>query len=308
MKTPAILTPGIDLVCVGGASVVVLAAVLIFRVPVDVPMTGTLVLSLEVLINYPHFMASYRLLYQRREMVERYSWAAIYLPAVLITYVVFTFVYAMTVTPRIDPRYYYVVDYAASTYLAVHYTGQTWGMIATFGTVGRNPDGWRAPGAARGTLRISGLAHRHVSSSRSPLTSSSSPSWSPWWSPSTRQSATRPIWRWRRPSSPLSQSRAGSDAPSPSAWSCPFWLCTLGYVNYQRGHLGGLFLLQLGHALQYRIFPARVELNVNRGRRPVAWHMLSYFGFLLVAGWFVFVASGRLQADHWAFAGDVVPP
>src|SRR5918996_475920 len=133
MKTPAILTPGIDLVCVGGASVVALAAVLIFQVPVDVPMTGTLVLSLEVLINYPHFMASYRLLYQRREMVERYSWAAIYLPAILLTYVAFTFVYAWVVTPRIDPRYYYAVDYAASTYLAVHYAGQTWGMIATFG-------------------------------------------------------------------------------------------------------------------------------------------------------------------------------
>ncbi len=83
----------------------------------------------------------------------------------------------------------------------------------------------------------------------------------------------------------------------------PLLALYIGYVNYQRGHLGGLFLLQLGHALQYLIFPARVELNVNRGRRPVAWHMLSYFGFLLVAGWFVFVASGRLQADHWAFAG-----
>jgi hypothetical protein len=42
---------------------------------------------LTIAINMPHFIASYRLLYQRREMIERYRWAAIYVPCGLLAYV-----------------------------------------------------------------------------------------------------------------------------------------------------------------------------------------------------------------------------
>lgn len=306
MRVPAITMPGVDLLCVGGASVAALAAVLIFRIPVDQPMTGTLILSLEVLINYPHFIASYRLLYRRREMIERYAWAAIYIPAILITYVVFSFVYALTEAPRIDPRYYYLLDYAASTYLAVHYTGQTWGMIASFAYL----TGARPTAAERRILRSAlfvflgwhvATYHHHV-----PLYQLFLPFLEPWvprayaafgYTSHVAMAAAMAtfVWMSRRLGRPVSLRMV-----------VPLIALYLGYVNYQRGHLGGLFLLQLGHALQYLIFPARVELNVTSRARSLSRHMLSYFAALVAIGWVVFVASGRLEPDHWAFAGAVL--
>ena len=280
-----------------------LVAVLIFRIPVDQPMTGTLVLSLEVLINFPHFMASYRLLYQRREMVERYSWAAIYLPAVLITYVAFTFIYAMTMAPHIDPRYYYIVEYAASTYLAVHYTGQTWGMIATFGYLSGAVPTTGERRVLRAVLYVFLFWHVATYHHHVPLYQLFFPFLEPWVEPAYTAVGYAAHAAMAVAVLTFVQVSARIGRPVSLRMVVPLLALYLGYLNYQRGHIGGLFMLQLGHALQYLIFPVRVEMNVNRDGRPLAWHLASYFGVLTVAGWFVFVASGRLQSAHWAFAG-----
>ena len=39
-------------------------------------------------VNMPHFMASYRLVYRSKETILRHKWASIYIPAILAAYIV----------------------------------------------------------------------------------------------------------------------------------------------------------------------------------------------------------------------------
>ena len=61
---------------------------------------------------------------------------------------------------------------------------------------------------------------------------------------------------------------------------------------------GGALWVQVFHALQYMIFPARVEINRTIARRPdtgsgrLALHMIFYFAALVVLGYFVFKGVG----------------
>src|SRR6185503_16390739 len=80
----AIFSPTLDFLCVGGIGICALAALALsprdFASYAYWPAT---ILGLQILVNFPHFIASYRLLYQSKEIVYRYKWASIYLPIVL---------------------------------------------------------------------------------------------------------------------------------------------------------------------------------------------------------------------------------
>ena len=129
-STPAITTPWLDAFCVGGFSFLLVPV--FFAVGPEVFFEK--ILFLTIAINMPHFIASYRLLYQRREMIARYRWAAIYVPCGLLAYAgVSLALVPVTVLPV------YVLLVGSGVYLAWHYTGQAWGMMASFAYLAGRP-------------------------------------------------------------------------------------------------------------------------------------------------------------------------
>lgn len=144
-STNAITTPLWDLVCCGGASIVAVVAIFLCSVvaPDHRVFTAGIqlrdIVVLTVLLNFPHFMASYRLLYQSREQVEKHSWASVYIPAILVALVIYALV-----TPSSDPEnpefangaVVEILTILSALLLAWHYTGQGWGMTASFAFLG----------------------------------------------------------------------------------------------------------------------------------------------------------------------------
>src|SRR5215203_1570703 len=82
----SILSPVVDFLCVGGLSLIVFVPLLLSGRS-DLVLIGAGAQAwLATMINMPHFMASYRLIYRSRDMVMRHKWAAIYVPTILVIY------------------------------------------------------------------------------------------------------------------------------------------------------------------------------------------------------------------------------
>jgi hypothetical protein len=76
-----------------------------------------------------------------------------------------------------------------------------------------------------------------------------------------------------------------------------------GYLILMRGR-EGILLLQLAHALQYLIFPLRVEINrttASSSRRRVL-HVLVYIVCLVAVGSLVFVGASSIPSRPVYFA------
>src|SRR5215216_2906653 len=127
IKPPSILSPVIDFLCVGGLSLIVFVPLLLSGRS-DLVLIGAGAQAwLAATINMPHFMASYRLIYRSRDMILRHKWASIYVPAILIVYSVI----ALWDAQR-SPALAVILVSVSSAYLAWHYTGQVWGMMASY--------------------------------------------------------------------------------------------------------------------------------------------------------------------------------
>lgn len=140
-----ILSPTIDFWMVGGLSIVVMCLFLAYiavqggGVATD---KGELIGSAFVfhaLINWPHFMGSYGLLYRPVGNIRKYPLATIYVPLTLLLVIVAAVVMddqggaGIGVNQDIAT----LLWLGAAFYLAWHYTGQAWGMIATFARLSR---------------------------------------------------------------------------------------------------------------------------------------------------------------------------
>ena len=87
-RPASIFNPVIDFLLVGGLSLIVLVPLLLTgRSDLLVVSVGAQAL-IATAINMPHFMASYRLVYRSREMILRHKWASIYIPSILLAYIV----------------------------------------------------------------------------------------------------------------------------------------------------------------------------------------------------------------------------
>ena len=128
MDRPAILTPNADLCLTGGLSILVLLPLALASSFVTENMLEWVVIG-TVVVNIPHIMGSYRLLYSSKALVERHRFSAIWFPAMLGAVCVGATIAAGTGTSIVP---LYVVHIGAVAYLAIHYVGQTWGMMATF--------------------------------------------------------------------------------------------------------------------------------------------------------------------------------
>ena len=124
---PAIISPLIDALCVGGLSLLLLLPLLLSG-RADLVIVGLGMQAwIAALVNMPHFMASYRLVYRNRETINAHRWAAIYVPLILIAYIAFA-----VWQSRETDLYVSILMTVQGAYLAWHYTGQAWGMMATY--------------------------------------------------------------------------------------------------------------------------------------------------------------------------------
>src|SRR3954469_25383808 len=124
---PAIISPTVDLLLVGGLSLIVFVPLLVSgRTDLVVIGAGAQAL-IAGFINMPHFMASYRIVYRDRASILRHKWASIYVPAILVAYIALALWEA-----QYSPVLVIALVTVGGTYLAWHYTGQVWGMMASF--------------------------------------------------------------------------------------------------------------------------------------------------------------------------------
>lgn len=134
-----IATPSLDFWLTGGISVLVMGGLLLFYylegsqgTPVAQAVSQAIVL--QALINWPHFMGAYGLLYRPISNLKKYPFATIYVPLVLLTCLLlalFTAPHQASVW-EVNQDMSYIIWLVAAFYLAWHYTGQAWGMMATF--------------------------------------------------------------------------------------------------------------------------------------------------------------------------------
>ena len=278
-KSGSILSPLIDLLLVGGLSLIVFVPLLLSGRS-DLVLVGAGAQAwIGTAINMPHFMASYRLVYRDRETIMKHKWASIYVPLILIVYSIIAVWEA-----QYSPVLVVVLITVSSAYLAWHYTGQVWGMMASYAFLAgaRFEKGERL--LIRTGLRI--LLAWHVS----------------WFLYTQLRDPTRvrPVYvvvsagigvafllgaiglyrMWRR------------TGMLPPARTLVAWLALFVWYAVMARDPKALFWIQIAHALQYLAFPVRVEINRTvRGRARVATrvarHMALYGVGLLAASFIV---------------------
>ncbi len=295
-RPASILSPTIDLLLVGGLS-------LIFFVPLlltgrdDLLLVGAGVQAwVGTAINMPHFMASYRLVYRSRESILRHKWASIYVPAILLAYM------GLAVWEAQQSRVLVVVLITvASVYLAWHYTGQVWGMMASYAYLGGVAFEKRERFLIRTSLRIL-LA------------------WQVSWFLYTQLRNPEPV-------RPLYLLVSGGIVVAflvgatglvmmrrrtgvlPPARALVAWVSIFVWYAVIARDPKAIFWIQIAHALQYLAFPVRVEINrasgvaVKEERGPDArlrlvGHMAIYAAVLLAVSFFmsVVVPAGAMGA------------
>jgi hypothetical protein len=227
----------------------------------------------------PHFMASYRIIYRSREMILRHRWASIYVPLILLGYSALAIWEAQYGTILMV-----IFVSVASAYLAWHYTGQVWGMMASYAYLDGQKFEPRERFLIRTSLRI--LLAWHVC-----------------WFLYTRlrdpavvrpayialSAATLAAFALGVAGLVLMRRRTGKWPP---ARALVPWLAIFVWYAVMARDPKAIFWIQIAHALQYLAFPIRVEINrtakatLARSGRFVG-HMVLYAAGLLVVSYIV---------------------
>ncbi len=280
---PSIISPAVDLLLVGGLSVLVFVPLLLSGRSDLVVIGAGAQAWVATLLNMPHFMASYRMVYRSREMILRHKWASIYVPAILLAYLVLA-VWAAQFTPVLVT----ILIAVASGYLAWHYTGQVWGMMASYAWLEGTGFDKTERLLVRTSLRI--LLVWHVT-----------------WFLYTQlrdPSRIRPVYlvvsagtavalilgiiglaRMRRRTGRL-----------PPARALVAWIAIFVWYAMMARDPKAIFWVQIAHAIQYLGFPIRVEANRSsaeaggggaRAAGRVATHMALYGAALLLVSYIV---------------------
>ncbi len=271
-RPAAILSPIIDLLCVGGLSIIVLVPLLLSgRDQLEFVSLGALA-GAQILFNLSHFMASYRIVYRNKAMILRHKWATLGVPLLLVLYILIAIRQAQSGPPLLVG----LLVGVSSCYLAWHYTGQVWGMMASYAYV----EGVKYEPTERRLIRASLrflLAWHVVWAVHIWFTQTTAPE-PAWVEPLYQLVSIGGVVAFGLGGTGLFKVRlrAGRWPPARAivAWLAIF----VWYGAMARWGLAGLFLVQLAHALQYLEFPARVEFNrANRGNAAHAVrHMVVY--------------------------------
>jgi len=283
------------MIAIGGLSIVALVLLLLIDPEWNHSELAGRFVILTAVLNWPHFMATYALMYRSPDTVRRYPWASKWMPALLVIVSVAAVVLENAFGAPAAMRLLTVV---AGAYLAWHYTGQAWGMMASFSFLGG--DGLQ--GAERTWIR-SGLRLMlawHVIWYLHNFVFSGAP-----------QRVTAAFAQFYDGSTfaliPLGailgivglvryRNRIGR-TPPPHVL-IPFAAIVLWYVSMAINPFA-IFWVQIGHAMQYLLFPTRVEINRGalEGRSPMRSVVL-FVVLILGLSFLVFEVSPRLLA--WA--------
>jgi len=276
-RANAIFSPTIDLLLVGGLSLIVFVPLLVSGRS-DLVLIGAGAQAwLAAAINMPHFMASYRLVYRDRATILRHKWASIYIPAILLAYA------AIAVWEAQYSGVLVIVLIAVSSaYLAWHYTGQVWGMMASYSYLDGKGFDRHERFLIRTGLRI--LLAWHVT----------------WflYTQLENPSVVRPAYllisagtvaafllggiglvrMWRR------------TGKLPSTRALVAWVAIFVWYAVMARDPKALFWIQIAHAIQYLAFPVRVEMNrtlaaAGRSAARFAGHMVLYGAALLAVSY-----------------------
>ncbi len=248
-RSTSILTPIVDFLCVGGLSIIVFIPMLLSGQPIDWVTIGTVAWA-QLVINYAHFMASYRIVYRDKETILKHKWATIGIPLIMLV----CLVYALFEVQQGSQFMLVVFFTVASAYLAWHYTGQAWGMMVTYAHLNEMRFDRLEYWLIRGGLRIL-LTWHVVWFLRTTLKDPS------------QVEAIYQIATWASFLAALMgvvglvrmKMRTGKNPPFLAlvAWASIF----VWYMLIAKYGLVGLFLVQFAHALQYLEFPTRIEIN-----------------------------------------------
>jgi len=328
-ENPSIHNPLVDSLCVGGLSILVITGFLVYlwlnpeaisqlkpseSDPVQVEQqqdsasqNSNLLLSdqsginnlllmfwLTVLLNNPHFMSSYRLLYRSREQVLRYRWSSMYMPLLLLAAAGFCLLGQMQVMTtggrlsQLSDIMLQVLGAVAALYLAWHYNGQAWGMTASF--------------LYMAGIRVTQYERRCIRSAYWSLTA-----FHVIWSLSLFLRGQETLEQIKDAVFVLSllmipvgihgfrcaARRTKKRIPLPALlpWIAIYFWYLLVYV-----HDYALILLQLAHSLQYLCFTSRVEMNLASRKTSrfnvrllgIPLSVCLLYLTLLGSGWLVF--------------------
>jgi hypothetical protein len=274
----SVISPVLDLLCVGGLS-------LLFFVPLLLSGRRDLVLIgvgaqawLATMINMPHFMASYRLVYRSRESILRHRWASIYVPAILFVYIAIALWQAQQSSWMVV-----VLVSVSSAYLAWHYTGQVWGMMASFSYLEGASFEKRERFLIRTGLRI--LLVWHVTwflytQLRNPATVR----------PAYLLISAGTVVAFALGAIGIGMMRRRTGRMPPLRALVAWFSLFVWYAVIARDPKA-LFWIQIAHALQYLAFPLRVEINATRTRlrdhAAFIKHMILYGVVLLGVSFFI---------------------
>ncbi|MZR14259.1 hypothetical protein GQE99_14655 [Maritimibacter sp. DP07] len=270
--TDLLLTSGISIFVVGTAILIFLST---GRTVGDESDILPKLLVMQVLLNWPHFLVSYKLLYGRRENVRAYPLATIIVPLVLLAVVGAAMLPAFggAGPTAMNLEISYALWVFAALYLAWHYTGQAWGVMMTFAHLSDLQINSRERLMLRGGFRVLILWHVVWGIQTLPSYSVLTP-----FQTDIAMSIVNilGICAFLVGALTLLQiaRRSGNlDLRIAGAWLAIYlWYLLLWIAP------AAFLLVQLSHALQYMIFPARVELNTHP-RKGV----ITRLGFLYAA-------------------------
>lgn len=250
------VSPVYDWLAVGGLSILVMVPLLLSG-RTDLVLVGAGVQAwIAAVINMPHFLASYRLVYGSRAMIFEHKWASIGIPALLIIYII-----AAIVLVNWTQILGIGLVTIASLYLAWHYTGQVWGMMASFAWLAGTGFDTTERRLIRTSLRI--LLAWHLAwflytqlrdPSRVEIVYQVA-------SAATVVAFVLGAWgllRMRR--------RTGVNPPGLAITA---WLAIFVWYAVMARDPKALFWVQIAHAIQYLSFPVRVEFNRANGAGAV---------------------------------------
>ncbi len=250
-----IVAPALDVWLFGGASILVLCLLCATSFLISSELVLEKFLILTVALNGTHFLASYRLLYSSWEFARAYPWASVYLPLLLVVYALGA-LGALAVNPALTLPVQILIA-TASVYLALHYTGQTWGMMASFAYL----DSIRFTPGQKSTLRLSlkAMAAWHALWAIRLL-------WTPDGATLTLLNLSSRIMNYVAVLSMLAgfaalwRVRGAGGQRVTSRVVVPYVALYVWYV-FLFFNPNALFWVQIFHAIQYLPFPMRVELN-----------------------------------------------
>ncbi len=282
VKPSAIVNPTLDVWLSGGASIVALSLLFLSTLLISQELILEKFLILTVALNGTHFLASYRLLYSSRKFALSYPWAAIYLPLFLV-------LYSLAALMLVSHNASYdlpvqILIGTASVYLALHYTGQAWGMMASYAYLDGVVFSARQKSLLRATLKI--MAGWHALWALRLL-------WKPDGAAQVYLTNASVVMNYLGIISlavgltVLVWVGKGSGRRVTTRVLVPYVALYVWYV-FLFFYPAALFWVQISHAIQYLPFPMRVELNrasrAGDHSEGALARILAPYGLILLAG------------------------